>query len=306
MYPERRAAIENGCNRGKRKTEQTSASRPLTSNFPTNPLHMADLDDERVGAPPLRPPLANTSSPSDKEPDDLEKIRKWQEERIARKLRGEYESSVMHLTELVRVFSYHRWLLRNFNLFSCLQIQNSSSTPLRIASVRIEGADHTRGSFLGSIVRHHMGDPYSYDESTLQAVLLTARNIGHTLQETDLFHYANVTVEPTRDVTAPVHDVDLVFQTKEKGRLQLKTSTEFGNQEGSAVCGVSYDCIGLSYLSSSERGGPPAQCLWRRRGVRRPTVFWHTNQKVFPCCVDSSTQSYTLSTRCTIDFRDGT
>ena len=65
---------------------------------------MLDLDDERVEPPPLRPPLANTSSPSDKEPDgDLEKIRKWQEERIARKLRGEYESSVMHLTELVRV-----------------------------------------------------------------------------------------------------------------------------------------------------------------------------------------------------------
>ena len=65
---------------------------------------MIDLDlDEKVEAPPLRPPLANTSSPSDKEPDDLEKIRKWQEERIARKLRGEYESSVMHLTELVRV-----------------------------------------------------------------------------------------------------------------------------------------------------------------------------------------------------------
>jgi len=65
---------------------------------------MANLD-EKVEAPPLRPPLVNTSSPSDKEPepDDLEKIRKWQEERIARKLRGEYESSVMHLTELVRV-----------------------------------------------------------------------------------------------------------------------------------------------------------------------------------------------------------
>jgi len=65
---------------------------------------MVELDlDEKVEAPPLRPPLANTSAPLDKEPDDLEKIRKWQEERIARKLRGEYESSVMHLTELVRV-----------------------------------------------------------------------------------------------------------------------------------------------------------------------------------------------------------
>jgi outer membrane protein insertion porin family len=80
-----------------------------------------------------------------------------------------------------------------------------------------------------------MGDPYTHDESTLQSVLLKVRNIGHTLQETGLFHYVNATIESARDVTAPVHDVDLVFKTKERGRLQLKTSTEFGNQEGSAV-----------------------------------------------------------------------
>jgi hypothetical protein len=81
----------------------------LTPSYPATPFRMADLD-EKVEAPPLRPPLANTSLPSDKEPDGLEKIRKWQEERIARKLRGEYESSVMHLTELVRVFAHHRLL----------------------------------------------------------------------------------------------------------------------------------------------------------------------------------------------------
>ena len=101
--------------------------------------------------------------------------------------------------------------------------------------MRIEGADNTRESFLGSIVRHHIVDPYSHEESTLQSVLLKVRNIGHTLQETDLFHYVNATLESTKDVTAPVQDVDLVFKTKEKGRLQLKTSTEFGNQEGNAV-----------------------------------------------------------------------
>ena len=193
------------------------------------------LDDEKVEHPPLRPPLANTSSPSDKELDeDLEKIRKWQEERIARKLRGEYESSVIHLAELVLVFVFCAWS-QCANLCSCFQIQNNSSTPLRIASVRIDGANRTRESFLGSIVGHHMREPFTQDESTLQSVLLKARNIGHTLQETGLFHYVDATLEPTRDVTAPVHDVDLVFKTKEKGRLQLKTSTEFGNQEGSAV-----------------------------------------------------------------------
>lgn len=92
--PKTVASVGNGNGRYFRPT--SDSRHPLQ----TNP--MADLSEE-VKAPPLRPPLANTSSPSEKEPDDLEKIRKWQEERIARKLRGEYESSVMHLTELVRV-----------------------------------------------------------------------------------------------------------------------------------------------------------------------------------------------------------
>jgi outer membrane protein insertion porin family len=61
------------------------------------------LDDDPI-APPLRPPLQNTSSPRDQEPfaDELEKLRAWQEERLARKLRGEYESAVLHLADLVR------------------------------------------------------------------------------------------------------------------------------------------------------------------------------------------------------------
>jgi outer membrane protein insertion porin family len=90
-------------------------------------------------------------------------------------------------------------------------------------------------------------------------VLLKARNIGHTLQETGLFHYVNAALEPTRDLTAPAHDVDLVFKTKEKGRLQLKTSTEFGNQEGSAVRGIVCECDLISASKFlSECGGSPA------------------------------------------------
>jgi outer membrane protein insertion porin family len=49
------------------------------------------------------PPLQNSASPRHQEPDtsDLDKLRRWQEERITRKLRGEYESAVLHLSELV-------------------------------------------------------------------------------------------------------------------------------------------------------------------------------------------------------------
>lgn len=61
------------------------------------------MEDSELTAPPLKPPLSNSSAPRDKEPDaaDLNKLRKWQEERIARKLRGEYESAVLHLAEVV-------------------------------------------------------------------------------------------------------------------------------------------------------------------------------------------------------------
>jgi outer membrane protein insertion porin family len=50
----------------------------------------------------LKPPLHSSSSPRDKEPKEVDKVFKWQQDRIARKLKGEYESAVFHLSEVVR------------------------------------------------------------------------------------------------------------------------------------------------------------------------------------------------------------
>jgi outer membrane protein insertion porin family len=61
---------------------------------------MSELD-----TPKLRAPLQNSSSPRDQEPVGIEKLMKWQDERVARRLRGEYESAVMHLSEVVRIFT---------------------------------------------------------------------------------------------------------------------------------------------------------------------------------------------------------
>ncbi|KAJ3494744.1 hypothetical protein NLJ89_g10742 [Agrocybe chaxingu] len=61
---------------------------------------MFDDGSDSVSAPLLRPPLHNTSSPRDKEPVGFEKLLKWQDERRARKLKGEYESAVTHLSEV--------------------------------------------------------------------------------------------------------------------------------------------------------------------------------------------------------------
>jgi outer membrane protein insertion porin family len=49
----------------------------------------------------IRPPLHNLSSPRDKEPKELDKLLKWQQDRMEKKLRGEYESAVVHLSQVV-------------------------------------------------------------------------------------------------------------------------------------------------------------------------------------------------------------
>lgn len=54
---------------------------------------------------PLKPPLHTSSSLREKEPDDLAKVKKWQEERMARKLRGEYESAISRLSEVASGFN---------------------------------------------------------------------------------------------------------------------------------------------------------------------------------------------------------
>ncbi|TFL02734.1 mitochondrial protein [Pterulicium gracile] len=168
----------------------------------------------------LKPPLHNSSTPRDNEPEELEKLRKWQEERVARKLRGDYESAVMHLSELV-----------NDNL----------ETPMRIAAVRVEGAPKTRQSFLGFLIQPILSDPPASSspedlrtKENLSYVLHKTRHIGHILKETDLFHSVSARLERSEDNLAAANDVDVVFKAREKGRFYLSTSTELGNEEGSA------------------------------------------------------------------------
>lgn len=49
----------------------------------------------------LKPPLQDSSSPLDQEPIEVQKLRKWQEQRVAKKLRGDHESATLHLADLV-------------------------------------------------------------------------------------------------------------------------------------------------------------------------------------------------------------
>ncbi|KAJ7201668.1 surface antigen-domain-containing protein [Mycena pura] len=171
---------------------------------------MEETTPESTG---LRPPLQRSASPRDFEPDerDIDKIRKWQQERIEKRLRGEYQSAVLHLSQVI-----------NDNL----------ATPAQISSVRVEGAPHTRRSFLRSLIDPLLPPPSAQND--LQSTLHAARSIGDVLQRADIFHTVDVRLERAASPRAGTHDVDLVFTTKEKGRLFVKSSTEVGNNEGSA------------------------------------------------------------------------
>ncbi|KAI1798397.1 surface antigen-domain-containing protein [Ganoderma leucocontextum] len=178
------------------------------------------MADAEPTAPPLQPPLQNTSSPRDLEPDaaDIERYKKWWEESKLRKLRGQYESAFVQLSQLV-----------NENL----------SAPLNIASVRVRGAVRTRESFLGSLI-----DPYlapSPDEpQTLATALRKTKEMKSQLEETDLFSHVEAVIDRSRHALAHPDDIDVIFLAKEKGRYFLNTSTQVGNNEGgaSATCRV--------------------------------------------------------------------
>ena len=116
-----------------------------------------------------------------------------------------------------------------------LQVNGNLATPLRIASVRVEGAIQTRKSFLGSIINPLLPEPSTEDAATLESVLHTTRRIGSVLQETDIFQTVEARLEESRDALSRSGDVDVVFKTREKGRFYLNTSTQVGNNEGGAV-----------------------------------------------------------------------
>ncbi|KAG8746270.1 hypothetical protein FRC10_005519 [Ceratobasidium sp. 414] len=175
------------------------------------------LDDESA---PLRPPFQNTSKGRDGEPgvDETEKLRRWQEERIERKLRGEYESYVRNLNELV---------------------QDSITTPARITSVKVDGAPNTRASFLASIVTKNLPPPTTSSHlgphETLTNALHSSRHITSALLSTGIFASVSPTLALSTAPYASPHDYALRLKVRERGRFFLKSSTDVGsNNDGSA------------------------------------------------------------------------
>ena len=214
------------------------------------------MADTEPVAPPLQPPLQNTSSPRDLEPDaaDIERYKKWWEERKLRKLRGQYESAFVQLSQLVSTHSRLSLCALLTGPVFTGKVNENLSAPLNIASVRVRGAIRTRESFLGSII-----DPYlapSPDEpQTLGKVLQKTKEIRSLLEETDLFSHIETVIDRSRDALAHPDDVDVIFLAKEKGRYFLNTSTQVGNNEGGAVS--DRICLALPVKSGKSHSGLP-------------------------------------------------
>lgn len=110
-------------------------------------------------------------------------------------------------------------------------MENNLSTPINLRSIRIDGPSPFRSSFLDWLVR-----PYLHQsDQNLRSVLNATRQIAHVLLESDIFLSVSPQLVSSRDVHATDNDVDVVLHTRPKGRYFLKTSTEFGNQEGNVV-----------------------------------------------------------------------
>lgn len=134
--------------------------------------------------------------------------------------------------------------------------------------MRVEGAAHTRRSFLGWLIDPHLAAASHAERPTLESVLHTTRGITHTLHATDAFATVAPRLEASRDVFAEDGDVDLVLRVHERGRFYVKGGTEVGNGEGSAVRLLLPGALSYKRAEGNdvvERDGACSECI-RRRG----------------------------------------
>ncbi len=99
--------------------------------------------------------------------------------------------------------------------------------------MRVDGADNTRKSFLGFLINPVLSQEGGND---LEGVLHKTRQISDILQRTDIFKSVEAKIERSRDPLAAPNDLDVIFKTRERGRVYLNTSTQFGDNDANGVC----------------------------------------------------------------------
>lgn len=174
---------------------------------------------------------------------------KWNEERIERRLRGEYERAGRQLSELVSRVPFPRLKSKaESSSHLCTQVHENLDTPLRLNAIRVIGTKSTRASFLSSLVAPYLPTlpPASYLSSTphpasdatpqtLGSLLRTTRDVSGLFAQFDIFRDIDASLEASPSVLAEAEDVDIVLRVKEAPKYFLRTATDIGDGEGSAV-----------------------------------------------------------------------
>lgn len=72
-------------------------------------------------------------------------------------------------------------------------------------------------------------------DSTVQSVLRATKTLSNVLIETNIFDVVQPRIEISKDILSKYGEVDIIIKTKEKKKWFLRTSTELGENGGSAV-----------------------------------------------------------------------
>ncbi|KAI0116704.1 surface antigen-domain-containing protein [Daldinia grandis] len=116
-----------------------------------------------------------------------------------------------------------------------LLLQNQT-LPVTLSSIEINGARHTRESFLAPLFQPLLSDSRNADY-TLADMLDQVGGAVEKLQKFDIFHpniLFHLSRPPHLDPSSTPTDLDISLRVREKSRLLLKTGTDLGNTEGSA------------------------------------------------------------------------
>ena len=198
------------------------------------------------------------------------------------------------------------------------QVGDRLDEPIRLNAIRFLGIHQTRTSFLSTIVAKHLPDlpPASYAGTgpapaspsrapqTLRTVLESARDVAGTLTALDMYSDVAPSLEASPGVLSEAGDVDLVVRVRERSRYMLRTATDVGNGEGSAVSpnrrpagevqgGGRAGTRGKSDWTGrlivglvvavciSERDGQDSERVWGWREPRRQHDLWNEDKISF-------------------------
>jgi outer membrane protein insertion porin family len=105
---------------------------------------------------------------------------------------------------------------------------------MTLSSLRVLGTAQTRASFLSSLLNPLL----SSSPQTLGDLLHLTQSAQRALAPWGIFKQIDVRLEQAQSLLAEKGAVDLVVDVKEAGRLMLKSGTEVGQGEGSAVSSI--------------------------------------------------------------------